>query len=352
MAREAGCDLYALTIRYGQRHEREIDAARAVARALGVTAHSDAGRRPGVARRVGAARDGEVPKRGEPDPSIIPATYVPARNTVFLALALAWAEVARRVRHRTSASTPLDYSGYPDCRPEFIDGVRAARRPGDEGRGRGGAVPDPGAAHRPVEGRDHPRGAVARPRLRADAQLLRSGPGRAPVRPLRQLRAPRARVRRGGRARSVDAAEVTRCLPPRPSASTTPTPTGPSSTRSCCATIPQEGRWIVVLDRTAFYPASGGQPFDTGTLGRRPRRRGDGPGGRRDRAPGRPRPAGRADGARARSTGRAGSITCSSTPASTCCRRCSTACMARARSASISEPDPRRSISTAIWPPT
>jgi 7-cyano-7-deazaguanine synthase len=120
MAREAGCDLYALTIRYGQRHEREVDAARAIARALGVTAHRVLA--VDLASLGGSALlgDGEVPKRGEPDPSIIPATYVPARNTVFLALALAWAE-ALGASDIYIGVNAVDYSGYPDCRPEFIE---------------------------------------------------------------------------------------------------------------------------------------------------------------------------------------------------------------------------------------
>jgi 7-cyano-7-deazaguanine synthase len=120
IAREAGYDLYALTVNYGQRHVREIDAARAVAQALGVKAHRVLA--VDLAAFGGSALlgEGDVPRSGAPDPSIIPPTYVPARNTVFLALALAWAEVLGASDIYIGINA-VDYSGYPDCRPEFID---------------------------------------------------------------------------------------------------------------------------------------------------------------------------------------------------------------------------------------
>ena len=77
-----------------------------------------------------------VPKDGVGDG--IPVTYVPARNTIFLSLALGWAEAAG-ARDLYIGVNALDYSGYPDCRPEFIAGVRGARRARDQGRGRGRA---------------------------------------------------------------------------------------------------------------------------------------------------------------------------------------------------------------------
>jgi 7-cyano-7-deazaguanine synthase len=119
IARSEQYDLYALTIAYGQRHAVEVQAARALARALGVVEHRET--TLDLASFGGSALvgDGAVPKDRPLDDPSIPVTYVPARNTVFLALALAWAEVlgARDIFMGVNA---LDYSGYPDCRPEFI----------------------------------------------------------------------------------------------------------------------------------------------------------------------------------------------------------------------------------------
>jgi 7-cyano-7-deazaguanine synthase len=120
IARSEGFDICALTIDYGQRHAAEIQAARRVAKALEALAHRvvpiDLASFGGSAL-VG---DGSVPKdRALDDPSI-PVTYVPARNTVFLALALAWAETVSAANIFLGVNA-LDYSGYPDCRPEFIE---------------------------------------------------------------------------------------------------------------------------------------------------------------------------------------------------------------------------------------
>ena len=119
IARSENYDLYALTVRYGQVHAAEIDAARRVARALGVVQHMELDvplSKFGGSALVG---DGEIPKDRALDTSDIPATYVPARNTVFLALAMAWAEVVG-ARAIVIGINALDYSGYPDCRPEFL----------------------------------------------------------------------------------------------------------------------------------------------------------------------------------------------------------------------------------------
>jgi 7-cyano-7-deazaguanine synthase len=120
IAREQGFELYALTVAYGQRHAREVEAARAVARELGVLRHVELG--VDLAAFGGSALTDRiaVPKDRALDAAEIPVTYVPARNTVFLSLALGWAEVlgARDVFIGVNA---LDYSGYPDCRPEFIE---------------------------------------------------------------------------------------------------------------------------------------------------------------------------------------------------------------------------------------
>ena len=119
LAREAGYGVNALTIDYNQRHRREIDAARTIAAEIGALRHVVL---PLDLRQFGGSAltdDIEVPKSGVgPD---IPVTYVPARNLVFLSLTLAWAE-ALGTRDLFIGVNALDYSGYPDCRPEFIAG--------------------------------------------------------------------------------------------------------------------------------------------------------------------------------------------------------------------------------------
>jgi 7-cyano-7-deazaguanine synthase len=137
MARAEGYELYALTIRYGQVHAREVEAARDVAQALGVARHLELDvplSKIGGSALVG---DGAIPKDRSIDASGIPSTYVPARNTVFLSLAMAWAEVlgAQAVVLGVNA---LDYSGYPDCRPEYLQAFERlaslATKAGVEGR--------------------------------------------------------------------------------------------------------------------------------------------------------------------------------------------------------------------------
>jgi 7-cyano-7-deazaguanine synthase len=111
--------LCALTIHYGQRHAREVDAARAVARALGTERHLEL---EVDLRAIGGSSltsDAAVPRERDLDADEIPSTYVPARNTIFLSLALGWAEVLD-ARDIVIGVNALDYSGYPDCRPEFI----------------------------------------------------------------------------------------------------------------------------------------------------------------------------------------------------------------------------------------
>ena len=119
IARADGFRLNALTVRYGQRHAREVDAARAVATSLGVARHVEVD--VGLSAFGGSSltSDAPVPKGRPIDPAEIPSTYVPARNTVFLALALGWAEVLG-AHDIVIGVNALDYSGYPDCRPEFI----------------------------------------------------------------------------------------------------------------------------------------------------------------------------------------------------------------------------------------
>jgi 7-cyano-7-deazaguanine synthase len=119
IARAEGFRLNALTVRYGQRHASEIEAARAVAKWLGVARHVEVD--VGLSAFGGSSltSDMPVPKDRPIDPGEIPSTYVPARNTVFLALALGWAEVLG-AHDIVIGVNALDYSGYPDCRPEFI----------------------------------------------------------------------------------------------------------------------------------------------------------------------------------------------------------------------------------------
>ena len=119
IAQAEGFRLHALTVAYGQRHVREIEAARAVARSLGVARHVEIAVDLATFGGSSLTSDLPVPKDRPIDPTEIPSTYVPARNTVFLSLALGWAEVLD-ARDIVIGVNALDYSGYPDCRPEFI----------------------------------------------------------------------------------------------------------------------------------------------------------------------------------------------------------------------------------------
>lgn len=139
IALSEGFQAYALTFRYGQRHAAEIEAARRVAEALGATEHVlvefDLRRFGGSA----LTSDLAVPKDRPLDSMAegIPVTYVPARNTIFLSFALAWAEVLGASNIFIGVNA-LDYSGYPDCRPEYLKAyeqlARLATRTGVEGQ--------------------------------------------------------------------------------------------------------------------------------------------------------------------------------------------------------------------------
>jgi 7-cyano-7-deazaguanine synthase len=121
IAKEQEYDLYALTVNYGQRHAFELEAAKKVAQIIDVKKHSIVN--IDLAQFGGSALtdDIDVPKdRDESDMTDIPVTYVPARNTVFLSMALAWAETLGTTDIFIGVNA-LDYSGYPDCRPEFIE---------------------------------------------------------------------------------------------------------------------------------------------------------------------------------------------------------------------------------------
>jgi 7-cyano-7-deazaguanine synthase len=134
LAAEAGYRVNALTIDYNQRHRIELEAARKIAATLGAARHVIL---PLDLRQFGGSAltdDIDVPKEG--DDGGIPVTYVPARNLVFLSLTLAWAE-ALGARDICIGVNALDYSGYPDCRPEFIAGfadlAELATKAGAEG---------------------------------------------------------------------------------------------------------------------------------------------------------------------------------------------------------------------------
>lgn len=134
MARAQGFRVYALSVHYGQRHASELDAARRVAEALGASEHRVMG--VDLAGIGGSAlTDASVPVPETPGVGI-PVTYVPARNTLMLALALGWAEVVGAADIFVGVNA-VDYSGYPDCRPAFIDAfarlAQVATKAGVEG---------------------------------------------------------------------------------------------------------------------------------------------------------------------------------------------------------------------------
>lgn len=137
LARAAGYRCYTLSFDYGQRHRAELAAAARISAGLGAVEHKT------VAldlRAIGgsALTDDSIPVPTAGDSAGIPVTYVPARNTIFLAIALGWAEVLG-ARDLFIGVNAVDYSGYPDCRPEFIRAFEVtanlATRAGVEGRG-------------------------------------------------------------------------------------------------------------------------------------------------------------------------------------------------------------------------
>jgi 7-cyano-7-deazaguanine synthase len=137
IARGEGYELYALTVRYGQVHEQELVASRAVARDLGVVRHIQLDVNLAAFGGSSLVGVGAIPKDREIETDEIPTTYVPARNTIFLSLALGWAEVVGAGAIVVGVNA-LDYSGYPDCRPEYLEAFERlaalATRAGVEGR--------------------------------------------------------------------------------------------------------------------------------------------------------------------------------------------------------------------------
>jgi 7-cyano-7-deazaguanine synthase len=137
IAKSDGFALKALTVHYGQRHAREIESARAVARWLGVDKHLELSIDLRAIGGSALTSDLDVPRDRDLSETSIPSTYVPARNTIFLSLALGWAEVID-AGDIVMGVNALDYSGYPDCRPEFVSAFErlasVATRAGVEGR--------------------------------------------------------------------------------------------------------------------------------------------------------------------------------------------------------------------------
>jgi 7-cyano-7-deazaguanine synthase len=159
IAKRDGYELYCLTIAYGQRHENEVSAAREVAYALDAAGHLVIALDLRAIGGSALTADQTVPKdrgRRERD-AAIPVTYVPARNTIFLSLALAYAEAVKASRIYFGANV-VDYAGYPDCRPEFLKAFQEVARLGTRA----------GAMGEPIE--------VAAPLLRqSKAEIIRLG---------------------------------------------------------------------------------------------------------------------------------------------------------------------------------
>ena len=137
IAHRDGHESYAMTFRYGQRHALEVDAARRIARAARVKDHIVVDIDLRAFGGSALTADIPVPKGDVASAAGIPVTYVPARNTIFLSYALAWAEVLGADRIYIGVNA-LDYSGYPDCRPEYVDAFQRmaalATRAGVEGK--------------------------------------------------------------------------------------------------------------------------------------------------------------------------------------------------------------------------
>ena len=129
IAHQDGFETYALSFSYGQRHSAELDAAQTVARHLQVSEHKILSIDLRTFGGSALTDDIAVPKDREATEMIhgIPVTYVPARNTIFLSYALAWAEVLESSDIYIGVNA-LDYSGYPDCRPEYIESYQAMAR--------------------------------------------------------------------------------------------------------------------------------------------------------------------------------------------------------------------------------
>jgi len=127
IAKQQGFEIYSLSFDYGQRHAHELKAAKRVAAVWGAVTHLVINI---DLRKIGGSAltdDIEIPKSGEVRDNEIPVTYVPARNTIFLSFALSWAEVLQSSDIFIGVNA-VDYSGYPDCRPEYIEAFEKMAR--------------------------------------------------------------------------------------------------------------------------------------------------------------------------------------------------------------------------------
>ena len=202
LAREQGFAVIALTIDYNQRHRVELEAARRDRGRARRPAHRPAAR-PARVRRIGADQRHRG-AQGRRRATGIPVTYVPARNTIFLSLALGLAE-ASGARDLFIGVNALDYSGYPDCRPEFIAEFEKLANLATKAGVEGERVHDPRAAAAHDQGRHRARGGAARARRGDEPQLLRSAAGRPRIAAgaTPAACAPRALPRRGSPTRRV-----------------------------------------------------------------------------------------------------------------------------------------------------
>jgi 7-cyano-7-deazaguanine synthase len=139
IAQKQGFEIYALSFDYGQRHRCELDAARRVVKSLGIARHVITTIDLRAFGGSALTADIAVPKGGNPGSGEIPVTYVPARNTIFLSFALGWCEVLQAENIFIGVNA-IDYSGYPDCRPEFLQSfeklANLATKAGVEGSAR------------------------------------------------------------------------------------------------------------------------------------------------------------------------------------------------------------------------
>ena len=204
IARAQNREVYSLTFNYGQRHAAELEAAGRVAEFFGVRKHLVIGIDMRAIGGSALTAGIDVPKGRSDDEMAhqIPITYVPARNTIFLSYALAWAEVLEAPEIFIGVNA-VDYSGYPDCRPEFIAAYeQMANLATRAARGGKGTGPHPDPPHLHDQGTDHQDGDRTGGRLQPHPQLLRPLRREKGLRPVRQLHPEAEGVPGGRRCRS------------------------------------------------------------------------------------------------------------------------------------------------------
>ena len=172
IARSQGFKTFALSVHYGQRHVAELAAARRVANALGAHEHRVMG--VDLAGIGGSALTDTAVPIPEAESSGIPVTYVPARNTIMLSLALGWAEVVGATDIFVGVNA-VDYSGYPDCRPEFIEAFERLANLATKAGVEGARFGHSGTPDHLVQSGHYPDGSPAWGGLRDDGVLLPGG---------------------------------------------------------------------------------------------------------------------------------------------------------------------------------